>query len=462
MMDFVLPELGEGIQEGEMIQWLVSEGDQVEIDQPLLEVMTDKATVEVPAPHAGMISSLQGKPGDMLKVGQTLASISGQATSATTEEKPKQATPEVSKPAVSQEVQQNVTTTTSSQKAGAYISAQETHHSSVIPAAPIVRAMAMKEGVSLSAVSGSGPEIGGVKRVLESDLLSFLSSSSSSSSGARAVPTVPATPSVVNDTFSQGTGAVVAGTPIYVPRVDLTAAEQVEERRPVIGLRKAISKAMVKSKFSIPHFTYVDEFECSELVELREKTKVVGKKFGVNVTYLPFIIKALIGALREIPQANSSLVENDDGSMELILKKYYHIGFATATESGLVVPVIKHADRKSILEIARELKELSDKTRAGKATQAELSGSTFTITSMGPKGGKFATPIINYPESGILGVYKILEKPIVKDGQIVVGKTMNLSLSLDHRVIDGAVGADLCNAIIDRLQNPANLMVELA
>jgi pyruvate dehydrogenase E2 component (dihydrolipoamide acetyltransferase) len=241
---------------------------------------------------------------------------------------------------------------------------------------------------------------------------------------------------------------------------DTSGVEPQDERQPVRGLRRVIAQAMVRSKYTAPHYSYVDKFECSQLVAMREEAKKVGEQYGVKISYLPFIVKALVGALKEFPTANASLEESDKG-MELVLKKHYHIGIAVATPDGLIVPVIKNADRKTILQIAQEINDLSAKVRAGKATADELKGSTFTITSMGNIGGLFATPIINYPEVGIMGVYKVQEEPLVQDGQIVIGKTMHLSLSLDHRVVDGAVGGYFCNAVIERLQNPARLLMEM-
>jgi pyruvate dehydrogenase E2 component (dihydrolipoamide acetyltransferase) len=335
------------------------------------------------------------------------------------------------------------------QSASAYMSAHDALSATSVPAAPIVRAMALDAGVDLSMVPATGPKVGERSRVLEEDLIRFLSSkdlapatSAPTSNGIAKVATAPAPATLALPQRNFGTGEEVG-------------------RKPVRGLRRVIAQAMVKSKYTAPHYSYVDEFECSELVALREQAKVAAEKYGVKMTYLPFIIKALVGALKEFPIANSSLEETPNG-MELVYKKFYHIGFAVATNDGLVVPVIKHADKKTLLEIAAELKTLSDKVRAGKAGPDDLKGSTFSITSRGNIGGLFATPIINYPEVGILGVYKVQEKPIVKDGQIVIGKTMHLSLSLDHRVVDGAVGGAFCNAIIERLANPSRLLLEMA
>lgn len=447
-MEFKLPEIGEGVHEGELIRWLVKDGDSVQTDQPLLEVMTDKATVEVPSPAAGKISGLQGKEGDMLKVGTTLAQIAegaGGAKAAPAAEAPKAApapaqqqqaaAPKPQAPAqqAAPQQMQQAPKAPAPQASGAYVGAVESHAPSSVPAAPVVRAMAAKAGVDLSMVTGTGPAVGGQSRVLEDDLLRYLSNKDG-----------------------------VAGAPTFAFPTGNVSGSQDVERKPLRGLRRVISNAMVKSKFTAPHYSYVDEFECSSLVEIREQAKIAGEKMGVKVSYLPFIVKAVIGALREFPVVNSSLEDKPDGSQEIVYKKYFHIGIAVATNDGLVVPVIKHADKKTLVQIAAEMADLSNRARAGKLSADELKGSTFSITSMGNIGGLFATPIINYPEVGILGVYKVQEKPVVEAGQIVIGKTMHLSLSLDHRVVDGAVGGLFCNAIIDRLRNPARLLLEMA
>ena len=523
-MDFKLPEIGEGVHEGELIKWLVKDGDTVAADQPLLEVMTDKATVEVPSPAAGVISGIKSKDGDMIKVGSTLAMIEegkGAAAQKPAEQKaapaPQQtqqaatqqnqqpadknpspansgegtSTPEENRqqqqaaPANyqnggpqanqqnggSQSAQQNSQQTAqqnsqqsaqqngqqAAQKSnapsygqngngqqsyaaagGAYQSAAEQLSPSNVAAAPIVRSMAQKAGVDLASVHGTGPN----NRVLEQDLLNFLNQSQQP-----AQSTQVAMPGKVTSSAAQ------------MPVRNVSGAQDIE-RVPVRGLRRVIAQAMVRSKYTAPHYSYVDEFECSQFVALREEAKKMGEKVGVKITYLPFIIKAVVAALKQFPVVNSSLEENANG-MELLYKKFYNIGFAVATLDGLLVPVIKHADKKTLLEIAHEMTELSNKVRAGKAAPDDLKGSTFSITSMGNIGGLFATPIINYPEVGILGVYKVQEKPIVQDGEIVIGKTMHLSLSLDHRVVDGAVGGYFCNAIIERLQNPTRLLMDM-
>ena len=457
-MEFKLPEIGEGVHEGELIKWLVKEGDTVAADQPLLEVMTDKATVEVPSPGAGKISGITSKEGQMIKVGQLLAMIDGAGAGAAAKpatppppvaSAPKPAahapTPIPEAPAVQAAPLVNGGSNGNG-TVGAYRGALELNSPESVPAAPIVRAMAQKAGVNLSQVPATGPVVGDRSRVLEEDLLKFLS----------------------------GTGAVSQGVAFHAPAAStqavasslstandfLTGASVEVERKPLRGLRRVIAQAMVKSKYTAPHYSYVDEFECSQLVEIREQAKKFGEAQGVKISYLPFIVKAVVGALKQFPVVNSSLEETPNGQ-ELVIKKFYHIGIAVATPEGLVVPVIKHADKKSLVQIAREINELSEKVRAGKATSDELKGSTFSITSMGNIGGLFATPIINYPEVAIMGVYKVQEKPIVKNGQLAIGKTMHVSLSLDHRVVDGAVGGYFCNAIIERLANPARLLMEM-
>lgn len=439
MANFELPEIGEGVNEGELIQWRVKVGDTIKADDPIMEVMTDKATVEVPSPFTGVVKELKFKEGDMVPVGAVAAVIEETAgTQQVKAETPAPApqgastaqtiaAPKVEAPAAAP---QPVAATAS--HASSYKSAQEELSASSVAAAPIVRKMARDAGVSLDQVPASGELVGGKARVLEEDLLNYINSSKGAAKGLQS-------------------GVSFASTVI---------GQESEERKPMRGLRRVIAQAMAKSKYTAPHYSYVDEFECSSLVALREEAKKIAESQGVKFSYLPFIVKALVGALKEFPVVNSSL-EEKDGKMELILKKHIHIGIAVATEDGLIVPVIKHADQKSLLQIAAEINDLSARTRAGKATAEELKGSTFTITSMGNIGGLFATPIINYPEVGIMGVYKIQEKPIVKDGQIVIGKTMHLSLSLDHRVVDGAVGGYFCNAVIERLQNPARLLLDL-
>jgi pyruvate dehydrogenase E2 component (dihydrolipoamide acetyltransferase) len=476
-MNFEVPELGEGVQEGELIAWKVKVGDSVSMDQPLLEVMTDKATVEIPSPVAGTIKEIKAAEGDRLKIGQVILVIEEGAKASAAASAPAPTAPSapaaapIANPAAHQQVHakaEAANTSLASNNGGSYSGDfQKSFDSSNVPASPYVRSLAAKAGVDIRQVKGSGPMAGDVARVLEEDVLRFIdtqgraattsgasqASSSVSSGGLQRVEAPRAT-------TSSGSLTKVAPAPTKQLPVNDFNFEEVVERKPLRGLRRVISQAMVRSKFTAPHFSYVDEFECTSLMALREEIKKSAESYGIKFSYLPFIVKAVVAALKEFPQVNASL-EEKDGNAELIYKKFYHIGIAVSTENGLIVPVIKHADKKSLLQIAHEIQTLSEKTRSGKATAEELKGSTFSITSMGNIGGTFATPIINYPEVAIMGVYKIQQKPVVKNGQVVVGNTMNLSLSCDHRVVDGAVAGQFCNAVIDRLAHPSKLMLEM-
>lgn len=481
-MNFEVPELGEGVQEGELIAWKVKVGDTVSMDQPLLEVMTDKATVEIPSPVAGTIKEIKAAEGDRLKIGQVILVIEEGAKASEAASAPAPATPSAPAAAPQAAHQQvhakaeaantssasNVASNVASNNGGSYSGDfQKSFDSSNVPASPYVRSLAAKAGVDIRHVKGSGPMAGNIARVLEEDVLRFIdtqgraattsgasqASSSVSSGGLQRVEAPRAA-------ISSGSLAKVAPAPTKQLPVNDFNFEEVVERKPLRGLRRVIAQAMVRSKFTAPHFSYVDEFECTSLMALREEIKKSAESYGIKFSYLPFIVKAVVAALKEFPQVNASL-EEKDGNAELIYKKFYHIGIAVSTENGLIVPVIKHADKKSLLQIAHEIQTLSEKTRSGKATAEELKGSTFSITSMGNIGGTFATPIINYPEVAIMGVYKIQQKPVVKNGQVVVGNTMNLSLSCDHRVVDGAVAGQFCNAVIDRLAHPSKLMLEM-
>ena len=460
-MDFKLPELGEGVQEGELVAWKVKVGDAVKMDHPLLEVMTDKATVEIPSPVNGTIKELKAKEGDLIKIGQMIVVIDEGASTSKAAPDSKEPTP-TDEPSTSAKIAEakpamdaktaptakapSASRTTTESYSGDF---QKDFDSATVPASPYVRSLAAKASVDLRNVKGTGPKVGAQNRVLEEDVLGFVENQGKAATAGGA--------------SSAGTNGNLQKLPAQPTKQLPTQSnnfEEVVERIPLRGLRRAIANAMVRSKFTAPHFTHFDEFECTSLMALREEIKQSAETYGIKFSYLPFIIKAVVAALKEYPIVNSSLEENGDQA-EIILKKFYHIGFAVATDNGLIVPVIKHADKKSLLQIAQEIQTLAEKTRTGKATSDELKGSTFTITSMGNIGGVYASPIINYPEVAIMGVFKIQNKPVVKNGQIVIGNTMNLSLSCDHRVVDGAVAGMFCNAVIDRLAHPSKLMLEM-
>jgi len=406
-MDFALPEIGEGVYEAELIRWLVEPGATVKRGQPLAEVMTDKATMEVPAPFSGTVTAFRAQPGQQIKVGQAM--LIYESAMASGGRQPPDSV--VSK-------NHGVDAPRSPVIRNGPVRAEAAGRLPV-KAAPSVRQMARKLGIDLSAIHGSGPE----GRILIEDVTSILS----------AKPQAATRVEIVVDYGKPGT------------------------RIKMKGLRRTIAQRMAQSKRAIPHYSYVDECDVTDLVRVRESLRETFARAGVKLTYLPFFVKAVLAALKEIPIVNSSLDEQAD---EIVLHDRYHIGIAAATPAGLMVPVIRDADQKDIGTIAREIERLSNAARAGKSRREDLLGSTFTITSVGSHGGLIATPVINPPEVGILALGKIVKRPVYDAaGQIRPADMIYLSLSFDHRVIDGAVGAVFANAILRHLQNPAALLL---
>lgn len=468
---FKLPDIGEGIQEGEIVRWIKKEGDQVKEDEAMVEVMTDKATVELTSPRKGKIARIHFQEGDMAKVGQVIVEIDeGAAGSAPSAPEPAKA--EAAKPAKEAapakeqkeektlfELPKEMAATTKSitrnkpgaapPPARATDSAERTDPvpsakpvQSVAPsgakptAAPAVRRYAREKGVDLASVPASGPN----GRVLRDDVDKVLAGGATRAPASESAAPTPA-----------------GGARFGYTDVKYSSNPALEERVPLRGLRRTISKAMERSKFTATHFTYVAEVDCDKLVELREAAKKVAEQKGVKLSYLPFMVKAAVAALKKHPDVN---VAFDETTSEIVRKKYYHIGIATATDAGLIVPVVKDADKKGILDIAREIDDLSSRTKAGKATLAELSGSTFSITSLGKLGGVMATPILNYPEVAIMGVHEMKQVPVVKDGKVAIGWRMNLSFSFDHRIVDGYNGAMFANTLLSYLEDPQLLLLE--
>ncbi|MDG6989849.1 MAG: 2-oxo acid dehydrogenase subunit E2 [Nitrososphaerota archaeon] len=402
-MEFKLPDLGEGITEGEVLKWMTKEGDVVKEDQPIVEVMTDKVNVQIPSPRSGKVTKILVKEGDIAKVGQTIIVIDDGSGSgpAAVPAPPATATP-----------------------AAPVQTAPQSPSTLNVLATPATRRLARELGVDIAAVRGSGPQ----GRVTEDDV--------KRSTAGRTGSTI----------------TVPASNPVA------TAAGGREEVVPLRGLRRTISERMAKSLRTTAQVTHVDEADMTELVLLREAFKGSAEKRGVRLTYLPFIIKALIPALKEFPYVNSSL---DEAAGTIVLKKYYNIGVATDTEQGLVVPVVKDADKKDIFELAGEIEKLSSKARSGQLALDEVHGSTFTITNVGAIGGLFATPIINIPEVAILGLHKIAKRPVVRDGKIEVRDTTYLSVSFDHRVFDGAYAARFTSRVIETIQDTKKLLAEV-
>jgi len=389
-----LPDIGEGLVEGEIVEWLVKEGDYVKMFQPLVRVLTAKATVEIPSPFEGRILRLLAKPGDVVRVGAPIAEIEA---------------PEV-------QVAIGAPGASDVERVEARESAREALQVPV-RAPPRVRKLARESGVDLSKVKGTGP--GGV--ITEEDVLRYAEESKKAAEA-------PRQPALVE-------GAV--------------------ERVPLKGIRRIMASKMVEAKSRIPHAYIVEEVDVTELVKLRDVLRQDAESKGVKLTLLPFIVKAVVKALKEYPLLNASL---DEERGEIIIKKFYNIGVAVDTPQGLVVPVIKGADGKGLYQIAREIGELAEKAREGKTSLEDVTGGTFSITNIGSVGTVLGMAIINYPEAAILGVHRLVEVPRYVDGELKPRKIVYLSLSFDHRFIEGAYATRFLLAVKRYLENPAILM----
>ncbi len=418
-LEFKLPDIGEGVAEGEIVKWLVEVGATVKEHQSVLEVMTDKATVEIPAPMAGKIVSFGAKAGDVVPVGSVLFVLETAGAPASTPAVVAPAAVAAVAPAaaVAAPARELVTVGATPAAKPASIRADDSR----VLAVPSARRVARELGLSLSEVAGSGRN-GVVRRA---DVEAFAKARDS----APAV-TKPAAPSA-------------APSAPRAPAAPLSFAPGERETRiPFRGVRRKISEAMVRSKFTAAHFTVVEEVDVTDLVKLREQAKAFTEGSGVKVTYMPFIMKATALALAKYPMLNAHL---DEAAGEIVRFGYVNLGIAMDTEQGLIVPVLKEIQSKSILQIAAELAELAERTRQGKVKPDELKGSTFSITNAGNIGGIMATPIINFPDVAILGVHRLMKKPGVVEtpqgDRIEVRQYMNFSCSVDHRLADGADGA---------------------
>ncbi len=423
--DFRLPDIGEGVTEGEIVEWFVQVGDRVREDDPMVEVMTDKATVTIGAPCDGRVERLCFEVGALAKVGQVILTLDAKT---------------VSRPAASAvgEIEEELPgarlfagKSAPARKAdashrprafGASEAPWRRSRSTEVPvpvpappyfddaplATPATRRLAKELGVDLRRVRPSGPG----DRVTADDV--------------------------------RGAASIGETGP--------------EQRKPIVGVRRKIAERMHRAKSTAAHFTFVEECDASALIALRARLQPEATRRGVPLSYLPFVIRAVTDALRAHPVLNSSV---DEARNELVYKQYFHIGVATATDAGLVVPVVRDADRLDLFELAGRVQLLSEGARAGTLRPEELRGSTFTVTSLGKQSGLLATPILNHPEVGILGVHRIKERPVVRNGAIVIGSIMLLSLSLDHRIVDGHVGAAFMYDVIDGLEDPERWLGEL-
>jgi pyruvate dehydrogenase E2 component (dihydrolipoamide acetyltransferase) len=456
--EFRLPDIGEGVTEGEIVNWLVGVGDAVDQDQDLVEVMTDKATVTIGAPKPGKVAELKGGVGDVVPVGQVLVVLDvgagGAEAPAPKAEAPKAEAPKAEAPKAESKAEP-------AKPAGAPKPAVPTAASAVgdikddLPgmsasngaspsssyfnekplAAPATRKAARELDVDIRKVvpTGSG------QRVTREDVEAYARGGGQAAPGAAEAPAPESAP---------GEGAARSA---FVPGA-------ADERVAIRGVRRRIFENMARSKRTAAHFTYAEECEGSALIDLRSRLKSIAEKEGVKLNYLPFIVKAVVAALHKNKTLNAVV---DDEKGELVLKKTFDIGIAVATDAGLLVPVLRHADQLSLIETAKEIDRLGKDAREGKTKREDLGGSSFTITSLGKLGGLFATPVINYPEVAILYVAEMKKKPVVKNDEIVVGNVMQLSVSFDHRIIDGHIGAAFALDVISYLENPDQLLLHM-
>lgn len=433
---FRLPDIGEGIHEGEVVKWLVEEGQKIEEDDVLCEIQNDKAVVEIPSPVTGTVEKILVGEGTVSVVGDPLIQIDAPGYEDMYEDQGKAETEaDVQSTAeAGQEIEKEQVEKEETPKAAKAEETEVDPNRRVI-AMPSVRKFARENDVDIREVAGTGKN----GRVLKEDIEAFMNGDQVSEEKA--------------STENESSKEEKAASKPVVP----TGEDFPETREKLSSIRKIIAKAMVNSKHTAPHVTLLDEVDVTELVAHRKKFKEIAAEKDIKLTYLPYIVKALVSTLREYPIINTSY---DDETEELIQKHYFNIGIAADTDRGLLVPVIKHADRKSIFAISQEISELAVKARDGKLSVAEMSGASTSITNIGSAGGQWFTPIINHPEVSILGIGRIAEKPVVKDGEIVAAPMLALSLVFDHRIMDGATAQHALNHIKRLLSNPELLLME--
>jgi pyruvate dehydrogenase E2 component (dihydrolipoamide acetyltransferase) len=558
--EFKLPDVGEGVAEGELVTWLVEPGDTVTEDMPVAEVETDKALVEVPSPYDGTVKELLAEEGQMVPVGDVIITfdVPEEGDDGAAADPADAATAEGATAAESEPADADAG---AAANADAEASEAETPSGRVF-APPNVRRLARELGIDIASVAGSGPSgritEGDVRAAAESESAAAAESGGDGSAtaaddapeprnvsvgegtssvtkrttdGETAKPVesadrdrtlaapatrrvaeeegvdlnaVPATERRDGEAFvsadavreyaeaqrqarqaeveavSAGGGSVSAAAESTTNDAEAataeagagesaaagadagpeTTAEGPVERVPYRGVRRTIGDQMERSKYTAPHVTHHDTVVLDELVEFRAATKDLAAKRDVKLTYMPFVLKAVVAALQEFPYLNATLDESDPDDAEILLKQYYNVGIAVATDAGLMVPVVEDVDRKSVFELAREIDDLASRARERKVTREEMQGGTFSVTNFGAIGGEYATPIINYPETAILGLGAIEQRPVVQDGEVTAAYTLPLSLSIDHRIIDGAVAGRFTNRVMELLRNPKLLLLE--
>lgn len=426
LFEFKLPDIGEGIHEGEIVKWFVKAGDTVKEDDVLLEVQNDKAVVEIPSPVDGTVKEVKVDEGVVAVVGDVLITFEVEGEGSAPSEEAEQPKAEDN----AKDVQDT------DQKVEDKPNEVQIHKSERVIAMPSVRKYAREKGVDIREVQGSGDN----GRVVKEDIDAFANGGQTSEA--------PAT---------EEKAPAAASAPKTEVKPYVAAQPELETREKIKGIRKAISKAMVNSKHTAPHVTLMDEVDVTNLVALRKNFKEVAAAQGTKLTYLPFVVKALTAAAKKYPAINASI---DDVNEEIVYKNYFNIGIAADTDNGLVVPVVKDADRKSIFSLADDINDLAGKAREGKLSGEEMKGGSITITNIGSAGGQWFTPVINHPEVAILGIGRIAEKAVVKNGEIVAAPVLALSFSFDHRLIDGATAQNALNLVKRLLNDPQLLIME--
>ena len=422
MQEFKLPDLGEGLSEAEIDKWLVKEGDVVAEDDLLVEVITDKATAEIPSPFAGRVAKIHVGEGEVVPVGTVIITIGDSASA------PPETEPASSDPAIRSDSPRSASAAELARPQERSLPAPSGSSGNGVKAMPPVRKLARELGVDISTVQGSGP--GG--RILRDDVEAV-------ARGGNVISLKDEAP------------AAVASGPVAQP-----ASSGGGRREPLRGVRRTIAERMTHAHLTIPPVTHVEECDVTELDATRRLANE-REPNELKLTFLPFIVKAVVAALKDYPALNASL---DEEAGEIVFHGDYNIGVAVDTPGGLVVPVVKNADQKRLREIAVEISRLATAARNGTISTEDLRDGTFTVTSPGPFGGLMATPIVMHPQSGILGVHRAIDRPVVRDGQIVVRKMMNLSMTFDHRVLDGMTAAKFALDVVRLLEHPAVLALE--
>ena len=421
---FKFPDIGEGLTEGIIIEWYVDKGTAVKVGQPLVKMETDKVVTDIPSPREGVIAARYGKVGETIHVGETLVEIeiAGEAAAEAPATQPEQVEEKGAGVVGTIEVASGNALLPASEEGTEPKPVAASAERSKVLATPVARAMAREMNIDINQVTGTGP----AGRVMKSDIQNFHAPAAAYTTVAAKAPASQAAP-----------GELI-------------------EIRPMTQIRKSIARNMLRSKQSTAHMTLFEEPEVSRLVEARARYKEEYKKEDLSLTYLPFIIKAVVAALKRHPELNS---EMDFEKGNIIYKNYYNIGIAVSTEDGLVVPVIRDADKLSIRELSRAVAEIAVKARDRKLTLDDMKDGTFTITNYGALGGWFGVPVINYPQVGILGIGRINQQPVVADGEIKVGNVMPLSLSVDHRMVDGAEATEFLNDVAAGVADPLSLIM---